>query len=109
MDKLKQFPMLQQLGFAGGLGHMKDTFHGLQDFFKQMDKYSATSPSTLVPAWNVIKMIAPVNPEVGALVFTADGLGTVGKDFLSIHNFGEIFAKTRDELEDLGDKVKDEF
>lgn len=97
MQKLQQFPSLQQLGYAGQLGSMKNDFHGLQDFKDQLTAYSSTS-SLLTVAWSVIKAIVPNNVNVTRLLTTIPGLGLVGQAFQSIHNFGQVFSLSPGDL-----------
>jgi hypothetical protein len=97
MKKLKKWPMLQELGFNGQLGHMKETFHGLKEFNVHMDMYSQTH-DILKRAWLVIKNLAPKNPFVALKLFFSQYLGNVGKLFKSIHNFEQIFAVNPDTL-----------
>lgn len=97
MQKLQQFPALQELGYAGQLASLKNDFHGLVDFNQQMAKYSSVS-GLLGIAWSLIKYISPNNPNIARLLFTAPGLGTVGQLFQTIHGFGQVFALTPDDL-----------
>jgi len=96
-SKLKKWPFLQKLGFAGSLSYSNSTFHGLKDFTKEMKMYSVTHP-ILRSAWRVIEQIAPLNPEVTSQLFTSDTLGPVGKDFENLTGFGEAFAVSPDQL-----------
>lgn len=91
MKKLKQFPMLQELGFNGQLGFNKETFHGLQEFNIHMDMYSSTN-LILKAAWTVIKSLAPKNPFVELKLFASGTLGKVGTLFKSVHNFDQVFS-----------------
>lgn len=97
MQKLQSFPELQKLGYNGQLSHIKNDFHGLQDFKSQMDKYSSTS-HTLRLAWALIKYIVPNNVSISNLLFSAPGLGSVGKAFQSIHGFGQVFSLSPNDL-----------
>lgn len=97
MQKLQQFPALQQLGYAGQLASIKNDFHGLVDFNLQMSQYSSVS-GMLTVAWSLIKYIAPNNANVGRLLFTAPGLGSVGQLFQTIQSFGQVFALTPNDL-----------
>ena len=101
MQKLQQFPELQKLGHAGTLSHLKQDFHGLTDFKSQMAKYSSVS-HTLRVAWALISAIAPNNPSIAAKLTSVPGLGSVGKDFLSIHNFGQVFSLSPGDLKTPG-------
>ncbi len=104
MKKLKEFPMLQELGYNGQLGHLKETFHGLKEFNKHMDMYSTTHPILKI-AWKVIKSLAPKNPIVELLLFTSKSMGKIGTLFKSIHNFDKVFSVNTDEILDP-DKLK---
>jgi hypothetical protein len=97
MQKLQSFQELQKLGYAGQLGSMKQDFHGLKDFKNQMNTYSSTS-RTLRIAWSLIQWIVPNNISIQSKLFTADGLGTVGQEFQSIHGFGQVFSLTPNDL-----------
>lgn len=97
MQKLSQFPALQQLGYNGQLGSMKNDFHGLKDFKSQLTKYSSCS-FTLRTAWSLISAIVPNNISVQQLLISSPGLGTVGKMFSSIHNFGQVFSLSPKDL-----------
>lgn len=97
MQKLSEFPALQQLGYAGQLGSMKQDFHGLADFNQQMAKYSSAS-AILKLAWSLISSIAPNNINIARELFTSPGLGTVGQAFQSIEGFAQVFALTPADL-----------
>lgn len=97
MQKLQEFPMLQQLGYNGQLSSMKNDFHGLQDFKDQMSKYSSVS-HTLKIGFTIIQAIIPNNPSIGRLLITSPGMGTVGKLFSTIQGFGQVFALTPSDL-----------
>lgn len=98
MAKTNSWPFLQELGFAGSLQHQRDTFHGLNDFKKQMSKYSSTN-YLLTAAWKVIQMLVPNNAEVSKLMYTDQSLGQVGTQFRQLQNFGQVFALSPDELQ----------
>lgn len=97
MQKLSQFPALQQLGYNGQLGSIKNDFHGLSDFKSQMAKYSSAS-FTLRVAWSLISAIVPNNVSIARMLTTVPGLGTVGQMFSSIHNFGQVFGLSSQDL-----------
>lgn len=97
MQKLSQFPALQQLGYNGQLGSMKNDFHGLNDFKSQLTKYSSAS-FTLRTAWTLISAIVPKNVSIQQLLVTSPGLGTVGKMFSSVQNFGQVFSLSPQDL-----------
>jgi hypothetical protein len=97
MQKLQQFPALQQLGYAGQLSSLKNDFHGLQDFKLQMAQYSSSHP-ILAAAWTLISAIVPNNPNIARMLIKVPGLGTVGQAFQSIHNFGQVFALSPGDL-----------
>lgn len=97
MQKLSEFPALQQLGYAGQLGSMKNDFHGLADFNQQMSKYSSAN-GILEAAWSLISSIAPNNINIARELYTAPGLGTVGQAFQSIEGFAQVFALTPSDL-----------
>lgn len=99
MLKLRRWPMLQELGFNGQLGHMKNTFHGLKDFKRQMEMYSSTH-WILKLAWKVISSLVLNNAMVKMLLFTSASLGEVGKLFKSIGSFEQVFAVKPDEVLD---------
>ena len=98
IDKLTQFPFLQELGFNGQLGHLKDNFHGLREFNYQMTQYS-THP-ILQAAWNVIKSIAPKNPFIAGKLFFSSSMGSVGNLFKGLQGFNKVFSLSPDELQD---------
>lgn len=98
MDKTQQWPFLQQLAFASTLELHKETFHGLNDFKVQMEKYSSTHP-ILGAAWKVIQLLVPLNGQVAALIYVDQALGKVGKAFQSLPNFGQVFALSPTELQ----------
>lgn len=98
IDKLSQFSFLQELGFNGQLGYMKDNFHGLREFNDQMTKYS-THP-ILLAAWNVIKTIAPKNPFIAVKLFVSSSMGNVGNLFKGIQGFDKVFSLSPTELSD---------
>src|SRR4051812_4379747 len=97
MQKLSQFPALQQLGYNGQLGSITKDFHGLKDFKSQLSKYSSVS-HTLRLAWSLISFIVPNNAAIKGLLFSSPSLGTVGKMFSSIHNFGQVFSLSPQDL-----------
>lgn len=97
MQKLSQFPALQQLGYNGQLGSIKNDFHGLKDFKTQMNTFSSVS-ATLRLAWSMISSIVPGNAIIGRLLISPPGLGSVGKMFSSIHNFGQVFSLSPQDL-----------
>ena len=97
MSKLTQWPILQQLGYAGSLTHINQNFHGVKDFYDQMTAYSSTH-AILIAAWQAIKQLAPKNPEVLATMFVSPVLGQVGNEFLALSSFGQAFAITPDQL-----------
>lgn len=99
MKKLRQFPMLQELGYNGQLSHMKEAFHGLKEFNVHMDMYSATN-IILTIAWKVIKSLAPKNPFLELKLFVGGALGKVGLLFKSIHNFDKVFSVNTDDVLD---------
>lgn len=98
MQKLQSFPQLQKLGYAGQLGSMKSDFHGLSEFKSQMSKYSSVS-HTLKIAYALIAGVIPNNPAIARKLFSSPELGTVGKDFQSIHGFGQVFALNPTDLQ----------
>jgi hypothetical protein len=97
MQKLQEFPSLQQLGYAGQLSSLKNDFHGLQDFKQQLSMYSNTS-TMLKIAWSVISSIVPNNANVARMLIKVPGLGTVGQAFQTVHNFGQVFALSPGDL-----------
>ncbi len=97
MQKLQEFPALQNLGYNGQLASIKNDFHGLQDFKTQMTKYSSVSHKLRI-AWSLISAIVPNNISILKLLYTAPGLGTVGSAFKSIHNFGQVFSLSPGDL-----------
>jgi hypothetical protein len=99
MNKLKKFPMLQELGYNGQLGFQKKDFHGLKEFNVHMEKYSNTNP-LLKAAWKAIKMLAPKNPYLELKLFLGGALGKVGLLFKSIHNFDKVFSINANEVLD---------
>jgi hypothetical protein len=98
MDKTQQWPFLQQLSFASTLELQKETFHGLNDFKIQMEKYSSTN-WMLSQAWKVIQLLVPLNGQVATLIYVDRTLGKVGKAFQSLQNFGQVFALSPTELQ----------
>lgn len=98
MSKLDKFPFLQLLAYNAQLGYTVKDFLGLKDFYDEMTIYSGTNVDVLQPAWNSIKTIAPVNPDVQALTYTDPILGQVGLPFLTMVGFAETFAVAPDEL-----------
>lgn len=97
MQKLSQFPALQQLGYNGQLGSIGKDFHGLKDFRSQLAKFSSVS-ATLRTAWSLISAIVPNNLNIKGLLMTSPSLGSVGKMFSSIHNFGQVFSLSPQDL-----------
>lgn len=97
MQKLQSFQELQKLGYAGQLGSMKKDFHGLSDFKNQMQAYSSANHILRI-AWSLIQWIVPNNISIQSKLFSTDGLGTVGKEFQSIHGFGQVFSLTPSDL-----------
>lgn len=97
MQKLSQFPALQQLGYNGQLGSIKNDFHGLSDFKSQLAKYSSVS-ATLRAAWALISAVVPNNVSIQRLLIVSPSLGSVGKMFSSIHNFGQVFGLSSKDL-----------
>lgn len=98
VDKLRQFPFLQELGYNGQLGHLKDNFHGLKEFNVQMDMYS--QHPLLKAAWTIIKYIAPKNPFITAKLFISSTMGSVGNLFQGLQGFDKVFSLSPDELKD---------
>ena len=98
MAKVTSWTFLQQLGFAGSLELQAEAFHGLSDFQNQMSRYSSTN-GILKAAWSVIQMIVPNNPRVRALLYADPSLGSVGKQFQQLQNFGQVFALSPSELQ----------
>ena len=94
---MSKWPFLQLLGFAGTITNMNQTFHGVKDFNDQMSAYSGTNPM-LTAAWNLIKQLAPTNPEVLLRMFPSPILGMVGTEFQALTGFGEAFAISPNQL-----------
>lgn len=97
MQKLSEFPTLQQLGYNGQLNSIKADFHGLADFNQQMAKYSSAS-AILEAAWSLISAIAPNNINIARELISSPGLGTVGQMFQSITGFAQIFSLSPSDL-----------
>lgn len=97
MSKLRQFGFLQELGYNGQLDSMKKDFHGLKEFNTHMDMYSNTN-GILKIAWAIIKNLVPKNLFIEALILPLGQLGRVGKLFLQIPTFGQVFGASPDQL-----------
>lgn len=97
MKKLGKFPMYQELGYNGVLGHLKNDFHGLREWYTHMEMYS-NAHVILRAAWAVIKALAPKNPFILLKLFISQSLGTVGLAFRQIPNFSKIFAATSQDI-----------
>lgn len=97
MSKLRSWKDRQKFQWDAVISHPQQQFHGLKDFFKQMDKYSGAH-WILTMAWAIIKNLAPKNTEILALMTSATGLGQVGKSLLQIHSFGQIFGANAGDL-----------
>lgn len=98
MQKLSEFPTLQQLGYNGQLGYMKVDFHGLSDFYDQMLQYSNANPPVLDGPWTLISPIVPLNINIIRKLIVTPSLGTVGQMFLTIENFAQIFSLSPSDL-----------
>lgn len=105
INKLDKFPFLQELGFNGQLGFLKEKFLGLDDFNDEMTLYS-NSNTILKAAWNLIKLRVPLNLDLLKSLYQDPNLGTVGDAFRSLVGFGQVFAVNPDQLTtSTGDSV----
>lgn len=95
--RLEQWSFLQELGYAGALAYLQTHFHGLDDFYDQMELYSSTHP-VLSTAWKTIKELAPLNLDVLKETATIPPLGLVGDEFLTVPELGLAFAISPDQL-----------
>jgi len=98
MQKLSEFPTLQQLGYNGQLGYMRVDFHGLSDFYDQLLQYSNANPPILDGPWSLIVPIVPLNLDIVRKLIVTPSLGTVGQMFLTIENFAQVFSLSPSDL-----------
>jgi hypothetical protein len=83
---------------------MKADFHGLQDFYNQMDLYSAAS-FVLAGPWAVIyKIIAKCQAMLQKVVTNAI-MGEVGKFVSSIYGFSQINLQPQEILSSVKSKL----
>lgn len=96
-NKLQDWQGRQAIQYGAVKGLMNKDFHGLQDFYSEMDKYS-TAGRTLRIAWRLIKAIVPNNPKLLATLVSIPGFGQVGKQVLSLIGISSILVAPQDIL-----------
>jgi hypothetical protein len=91
IQKARDWPTRQKIAYEAIKGHLRDDFHGLEDFREQMEMYSSSN-LILKTAWKLIKGLAPVNRKILKTLVTNSQLGQVGKFLLTLQGFDRVFA-----------------
>jgi len=91
----------QQIQYEAMKGLMRADFHGLDDFYEQMDLYSRSNFLILYKAWMMICVLVKRNRKLLMKLVLNPRLGMlVGKLLTKIYGFDKTFALPASILED---------
>lgn len=104
ISKTQDWPTRQKLQYNCMLSYMKADFHGLQDFYEQMDIYSASS-FVLSGPWLAIRQIISMCKNMLQKLITDAVMGEVGKFVSSIYGFSRINLQPQEILSGVESKL----
>ena len=89
----------QQLQYESMKGLLYKDFHGLDDFYEQMNLYSSSN-TILTVAWKLIQALVPRNRKILQTLISLPGTGLVGRYLAQLVGFEKSFVLPNEILED---------